>query len=584
MQFRKWKISNEDDLLTEEAKKHFEDFKEEEREEGKSKKRDNNKPYNNYKGNKSTKNMPKPTMKEEQNAPAPTPLSTENTMEQWARKDMTNEIKAAEEFKKNLEEAIKDDPIKRNLRNFLNMLTKDNYEKTKEHILEVIRDNVDYQCKFLDVLFQKAVSETAYVELYARLCKELDKELPQKNQPKESKEGEKKKLTSVMRAKLLDKCREIFQIENNEKFDEYIKEKDPEEREIKLKKFVLGNVYFITELIKIKILSKKIAPVCIKNLFKRYENAEGDEKLKLINIQAIVIFTDQFGTLVHSQGKKIDSKDAKLFKDNIEEIFQKLEKIKDEKGLPGHIKYSIINLIEKRKNNYQKSKLEEYRIAKSKKEVEQELENQDQITQDNINDIIKKGLREYRDFVEEEGSSEKYPWKETTYLYDKKERSLDDILEGYIASCGDFIEKESNIKYAKDYIKELIDYYGDKIHKKEKKELKNRLFKLLELVRDFAIETPTIYDIYSYVIFIFLDNNIMEIPDLEEIINEKEAIEEDYKVISLILEKACKYYNDEDFKEEVAKFDFVKNNSKLFKWVYTTEENNEEDEKDKNDD
>ena len=180
MQFRKWKISNEDDLLTEEAKKHFEDFKEEEREEGKSKKRDNNKPYNNYKGNKSTKNMPRPPMKEEQNAPAPTPLSTENTMEQWARKDMTNEIKAAEEFKKNLEEAIKDDPIKRNLRNFLNMLTKDNYEKTKEHILEVIRDNVEYQCKFLDVLFQKAVSETAYVELYARLCKELDKELPQK--------------------------------------------------------------------------------------------------------------------------------------------------------------------------------------------------------------------------------------------------------------------------------------------------------------------------------------------------------------------------------------------------------------------
>jgi hypothetical protein len=107
---------------------------------------------------------------------------------------------------------------------------------------------------------------------------------------------------------------------------------------------------------------------------------------------------------------------------------------------------------------------------------------------------------------------------------------------------------------------------------------------LLELVRDFAIETPTIYDIYSYVIFIFLDNNIMEIPDLEEIINEKEAIEEDYKVVSLILEKACEYYNDEDFKEEVANFDFIKNNSKLFKWVYTTEENNEEDEKDKNDD
>ena len=578
MQFRKWKIANEDDLLTEEAKQHFEDFKEEERDGGKNKKRDNQKPYN-YKSNKNIPNYNK--TKEEQNTPAPTPSSTENTMEQWARKDMTNEIKAAEEFKHKLEETIKDDPVKRNLRSFLNMLTKDNYEKTKEHILEIIKDNIDYQGKFLDVLFQKAVSETAYVQLYARLCKELDKELPQKNQPKEG-EKEKKKLTSVMRAQLLDKCREIFQIENNEKFDEYIKEKDPEERENKLKKFVLGNVYFITELIKIKILSKKIAPVCIRNLFKRYENSAGDEKLKLINIQAIVIFTDQFGTLVHSQGKKIDSKDAKAFKDSIEDIFVKLEKIKDEKGLPGHIKYSIINLIEKKKNNYQRSKLEEYRIAKSKKEVEQEIENQEQINQDYINDKIKKDLSEYRDFIEEEGSSDKYPWKETTYLYDKKGKTLDDLLEGYIASCGDFIEKESNIKYAKDYIKELIEYYGENIQKKEKTLLKNRLFKLLELVRDFALETPAIYDIYSYVIFIFIDNNIIEIPDLEDIINEKEANEEDYKVISSIFEKAYEYYKDDDFKEEVAKFEYVKNNSHLFNWLYLTEDNNEEEEKEKN--
>ena len=129
----------------------------------------------------------------------------------------------------------------------------------------------------------------------------------------------------------------------------------------KLKNFVLGNVYFITELITIKILSKKIAPLCIKNLFERYENAKGDEKLKLINIQAIVIFTDQFGSLVHSQEKKINTEEAKAFKDNIDFIFQKLEKVKDEEGLPGHIKYSIINLIEKRKKNYQKSKLEKYR-------------------------------------------------------------------------------------------------------------------------------------------------------------------------------------------------------------------------------
>ena len=319
MQFKNWKISKEDELLTPSVKQHFKNFEDEEREGGKRKKNDG----------KSNKNRISP--KEYSQQPKTELTNSEepaNSMEKWARKDMTKEIKAAEEYKQKLEETIKDDPIKRNLRGYLNMLTKDNYEQIKQDILGVIKDNVDYQIKFLDVLFQKAVLERAYVALYAKLCKELDKELPQKNipkEPKEPKEGDKKpKPTSIMRAKLLDKCKEIFQIKNNETFDEYIKEKDPQEREYKLKKFVLGNVYFITELIKIKILSKKIAPVCIKYLFERYKSSKSDQKLKLINLQAIVIFTDQFGSLVHSQEKKIELKDAKSFKDSIDKIFQQL--------------------------------------------------------------------------------------------------------------------------------------------------------------------------------------------------------------------------------------------------------------------
>lgn len=38
-----------------------------------------------------------------------------------------------------------------------------------------------------------------------------------------------------MRSHLIDRCKIIFQLENNEQFDQYIKEKDPEERRNKLK-------------------------------------------------------------------------------------------------------------------------------------------------------------------------------------------------------------------------------------------------------------------------------------------------------------------------------------------------------------
>ena len=453
MQFKNWKISNEVDLLTEEVKDHIEEFKEEEREkekEGvKKKKRDDGKHYNSKQSINKVASSSKLNLEQNQ-----TQTPEDNSMEKWARKDLTKEIKAAEEFKKKLEDTNKEDMVKRNLREYLNMLTKDNYKQTKELIFNGIKENVEYQEKFLDVLFQKAVLERAYVSLYAELCKELDKDLPQRSQPKEGK----KKANSIMRTKLLDICKIIFQIKNNEKFDEHIKAKDPEEREVKIKKYILGNVYFITELIKIKILSKKIAPVCIKNLFDRYENTKTEENLRLIYLEAIIIFTDQFGTLVsqfqEKNKKSKDSKDENNFKEKIDEIFKKLEKIKDEKNLPGHIKYKIINLIEKRKNNYKKTQYEEFLNAKSRKEVEKEIENKEQITQEVINDRMKKGLEDYKDFYEENGSSNNYPWEETTFLYENKGKSLDAILEGYFDGCGFFIEKESNIQYAKDYIKE----------------------------------------------------------------------------------------------------------------------------------
>ena len=472
-----------------------------------------------------------------------------------------------------LEDIFQDDPVKKDLREFLNMLTKDNYEKIKQEILDVIRDNVEYQMKFLDILFKKAISERLYVRLYAKLCKELDKELPQKNAPKERKNGEKKKpkVTSIMRAKLLDKCKEIFQIKKMKTFDEFIKEKDPQEREYKIKKIILGNIYFLTELIKIKILSKKIAHVCINNLFERYESPNADQKLKLIYLEAIVIFTDQFGSLIKVQEKKLDPSDANSYKEYIDKIFQKLDQIKDEQSLPGYIYYSIINLFEKRKNNYQMSKYEEYLIAKSKNEVEKQFG--DQITQDYINYRMSEALIDYKDFIEKEGTSDEYPWKETIYLYDREGKDLEQILEGYIEGCYDFIEKRNNIKYVKRYIKELIEYYSPEISGEEKNKLKNRLINLFQGVKESAFETPLINDIYAYIIFVFLENHIMEVRDLEGIIIEKDSIEEDYNIVSSIFKKVYKLYKIEKFKQELAEFDYIKKYKKLFEWVFNQDEN-----------
>ena len=559
IQFETWEISNQTELLPEETLNHINKIEETLKEMNifypKQKSKCN---YSNCNTSKSSSSS-----------------NVSFSMEQWARKDYSKEIKVAEENKIKLKESDEKDKTKNELRELLNILTKDNYDNIKCKILEIIKENVKLQEQFLGIFFLKAVREKSYGELYAKLCKYLNRELPQK-----SKKNEKaKNPSSFFREKLIEKCREILKSTN---FDKYIKEDDPIEKQIKIKKFILGNVNFLTELIKIKLLSKKIMPECIDYLFEKYKN-ETDTHLKLIHVESIVIFTDKFGSLVHSEKNNMKSEEIKIFKKKLEEIFEKLEKVKNDKELRGHIKYLIINLIEKKKNNYEESQFEKSLRAKSKQELEEELIkkekskqkeeneeiNQKEQEQEEINEKIKNDLNEYKDMVEEEGNSDKYPWSITTELYDEKLKSFDDILEGYITSSADFIEKKNeNIKYARDYIRELITYYNEKMKEEEKIDLQKRIFDLFEFVIDLAFETPKIYDIYSYVLFIFIENNIMKVDNLKNIFR-KEMNKSDMLIISKIYNKIYNLNNDDLFRKELKGFEFIYKNKDLYEWVFS---------------
>ena len=119
----------------------------------------------------------------------------------------------AEENKKKLQEFDEKDAIKKELRAILNRLTKDNYELLKDEILEIIKDKIENQEKFLDIFFIKAIKEKSYSEIYAKLCKYLNKVLPQKN-PSKKEKG--KSTSSVFREQLLAKCRDILKKTNTE--------------------------------------------------------------------------------------------------------------------------------------------------------------------------------------------------------------------------------------------------------------------------------------------------------------------------------------------------------------------------------
>ena len=548
--FEDWEICQETKLLSEDFLKHLENFKIVEKEPIKIS--NQNKSGGKKKNYKNQNNEKK----------------TETDLSTFGRKDISKEIALAEEFKKKIDEEASKDPIRFQITEHLNILTVDNYKQTSENIYEIIKDDIENQEKFLDVLFNKSVNEKAYVKLYAKLCKDFDKKLPQKS-PKKDDKNPKKKPTSMMRVKLLDKCRQIFKIENNEKFDEYIKVQDLVEREIKLKKFVLGNVNFIGELINIQILSKKIVSQCLNNLLTRFNDSNADKSLKMVNLEAIVILLDNFGTLLKAKEDKMKEEDKTNFNDLVNDYLKKLEDvIQKDQGIVQYVKYKIINLIERSKNNWEKSKFEQSLEAKGKKDLEDEEEDKNErekstlkpYTQDKITELMSKDLIHFKEFIsEDEGTPSEYNWEIVESIYRDHGNSVAEMIQGFLYSCLDFVQNDKTLKLAKDYFTELIFYYKKTISLKEKKDITKKTAHLLRVARDFSLDNPQIIDVWCVMLsnliraHLFSREDLIELNDLEK---------EDLKTIFIIIAKIIK--EDSEAKIHYERCKFVQQNRALY--------------------
>ncbi len=460
------------------------------------------------------------------------------SLELWSRPDYTKETEEAENNKKIFDEKDKIDSIKKDLRELLNSMTKDNYELIKNKILEIIKDKIENQDKFIDIIFLKSISEESYVGVYAKLINDLDQELPQKI---EKIYKNKRWVITSFTDKLIKKCKEMMKFEKKKIYLEYLKENAEIKNEDKMKKIILGNSLLICELIKYELVQKKAACDCIDYSFNKFYNSD-NSTIRNLSIQLIINFVSNLGVLTQNEEEKKTKKNIRIQK-KIEEAFEKLEKIKEDENIPGYIKYNIINLIKKKENNYKLSEFEKYKRAKSKKELEEEnknktdiqnLKEKEDINQDDINELIKNDLFKYKQLVESEGSSEKFSWEVTTVLYDYKLKKFDSILEGYFMGCLEFIDKMGNVnfQYAKDYIKEIVEYYQDKMTETEKNSLVNKIYELYDDINDNSLDMPDIFKLYEYVIEILIENSIIKYNDLSQIFETKMNNKEDSNILN----------------------------------------------------
>ena len=476
------------------------------------------------------------------------------------------EIIDPKEFKKKLKKRINKKPIKSKIIKYLNMLTVENYITISNEIYEIISENAKNLSIFLDILFNKTVKEKLFINLYAKLCKDFDKKLSQRDIPKTDDENQvliHKSPASIMRKELIDKCRQIFTIELDDKITSYFKGRDPIERDIKIKELVLGNANFIAELINIQILSKKMVFQYVDDLLLGFNKVKVDKSLKMICLEAIVILLDKFATLLKIKENRLEEEDKKKFNEKINIYIKKLEEIIDkEKDITQYIKYKIFNLKERSKNNWEQSQYEKSLYDLQKINLEEENEIGESIlnifTQEEVTAQINKDLIKFKEHIfEDKGTPSNYNWSIVENIY--YENSVAQMIEGFLYSCIDFVNNKNNLNLAKDYFIEIIFYYNKSLSDKEKKEIIKKTIHLLKSSRKNSLGNLLLLDVWSVILSnlitadLFTRDDLLELKDLEK---------EDLKTIFIIIAKIIK--EDKNTKIHYDKCKFVQQNKELY--------------------
>ncbi|CAA0842481.1 Eukaryotic translation initiation factor 4G [Striga hermonthica] len=225
----------------------------------------------------------------------------------------------------------------RQLKGILNKLTPQNFEKLFQQVKEVNIDNVITLSGVISQIFDKALMEPTFCEMYANFCFHLAQDLPDLTV-----EGEK----ITFKRLLLNKCQEEFERgereeqEANKVEEEGEVKQTAEEREdkrLKARRRMLGNIRLIGELYKKRMLTERIMHECINKLLGEYHNPDEE------NIEALC-------KLMSTIGEMIDHAKAK---GHIDALFNIMAQLSNNMKLSSRVRFMLKDAIDLRKNKWQ---------------------------------------------------------------------------------------------------------------------------------------------------------------------------------------------------------------------------------------
>ncbi|KAA8525955.1 hypothetical protein F0562_007945 [Nyssa sinensis] len=255
----------------------------------------------------------------------PSPQSPLQVMHKAAKKYEVGKVTDIEEGKQ------------RRLKAILNKLTPQNFDRLFEQVNEVNIDNVDTLTRVIAQIFDKALMEPTFCEMYANFCCHLAGKLPDFV-------GDNEKIT--FRRLLLNKCQEEFERGEREQAeadrvegDGEVKqsEKERDEKRIRARRLMLGNIRLIGELYKKKMLTERIMHECIQKLLGEYQNPDEEDIEALCKLMSTI-------------GEIIDHPKAKVHMDS---YFERIANLSNNMKLSSRVRFMLKDVIDLRKSKWQ---------------------------------------------------------------------------------------------------------------------------------------------------------------------------------------------------------------------------------------
>uniref|UniRef100_A0A3B3WGU4 Eukaryotic translation initiation factor 4 gamma, 3a n=1 Tax=Poecilia mexicana TaxID=48701 RepID=A0A3B3WGU4_9TELE len=238
-------------------------------------------------------------------------------------------------------EAQKTQELFRKVRSILNKLTPQKFNQLMKQVTDLTIDTEERLKGVIDLVFEKAIDEPSFSVAYGQMCRCLATLKVQMTDKPNS--------TVNFRKLLLNRCQKEFEKDKADDvvFERKQKELDSaasatererlqeelEEAKDKARRRSIGNIKFIGELFKLKMLTEAIMHDCVVKLLKNHD----EESLECLC------------RLLTTIGKDLDFEKAKP---RMDQYFNQMEKIVKERKTSSRIRFMLQDVIDLRLHNW----------------------------------------------------------------------------------------------------------------------------------------------------------------------------------------------------------------------------------------